>query len=103
MSLKKVEEPTLVVPEKIILVKFKKDRIRAEMNISERRKEVHQEMTIDTEILIIVELHLEGMGATTKILMLAKIAKKATDHVTSLKRKEEGLTFRNMDHPQEEE
>ena len=96
MSVKKVEEPTLV-PEKI-LVKFKKDRIRVEISITLMREEVVlQKMIIDREILIIVEFHPEGMEVVTKILMLAM---KVTDQnlVNSQKRKEEGLTMRDMDH-----
>ena len=58
-------------------------------------------MIIDTEILIIVEFHQEGMEVATKILMLDM---KVTDQnllVTSQKRKEEGLTMRDMAHLQE--
>ena len=99
MSVKKVKEPTLV-PEKI-LVKFKKDQIRVKMTITLMREEVDlKKMIIDREILIIVEFHPEGMEVATKILMLAM---KVTDQnlVNSQKRKEEGLTMRDMVHLQE--
>ena len=88
MSVKKVEEPTLV-PEKI-LVKFKKDRIREDLSITLMREEaVLHKMIIDREILIIVEFLPEGMEVATKIPMLAM---KATDQNlvnSQMKRNEE--------------